>query len=157
MSDGKSSAPLFLPRIKGAFTMMITVTMIIYHVLLAGGKFPLYTGGDFMFWLSLILLHYISPLMVILDWLLLSPKRAFRLYDPLIWTAIPFAYVIAMLIRAEIGGIITGIGSRFPYFFLDIDLIGWMVMSGYVAVITFGFILVGYAMVLIDRLTAKPR
>jgi hypothetical protein len=60
-----------------------------------------------------------------------------------------------MLIRAEIGGIITGLGSRFPYFFLDIDVIGWMGLLAYVAIITIGFIAVGYAMVLIDRLTTS--
>jgi hypothetical protein len=90
--------------------------------------------------------------MVIFDWLLFSPKRAFRWRDPLLWTAIPFAYLIAMFIRAEIGGILAGFGTRFPYFFMDVDAIGWAGVSGYVAVIALAFIALGYIMVVIDRL-----
>ncbi len=131
--------------------MMITVTLLIYHSLLANWEFPVYSGGDFTFWLSNILLHYITPLLVILDWLLFCPKRAFRWHDPIIWAAVPITYVIAMLIRAEIGGTIIGLNSRFPYFFLDIDAIGWAGMLGYSAVISLIFVAIGYLMTALDR------
>jgi hypothetical protein len=141
----------FMPRMKGMATLLIAVTMIVYHTILARWQFPAYRSDMPDVWLSSLLMHYVTPTLVILDWLLFCPKRAFRLYDPLIWTALPFAYVVAMLIRAEIGGEIVGVGSRFPYFFLDVDVIGWAGLLGYVAAIAVGFILLGYAMVFVDK------
>ncbi len=79
--------------------------------------------------------------------MLFCPKRAFRWHDPIIWAAVPITYVIAMLIRAEIGGTIIGLNSRFPYFFLDIDAIGWAGMLGYSAVISLIFVAIGIGMI----------
>jgi hypothetical protein len=156
-ADAERTRAAFLPRLKGAFTMMITVTFIIYHFVLAGGKFQGYTGDGFMFWLSDFFLHYIAPLLVISDWLMFSPKHAFRWQDPLLWTAIPFVYLVAMFIRAETGGTLAGFGTRFPYFFMDIDAIGWTGVLGYTAIIALAYIILGYVMVIIDRLIPFSR
>jgi hypothetical protein len=145
------SAKPFMPRVKGMATLLIAVTMIVYHTVLARWQFPAYRSDMPDVWLSSLLLHYIVPFLVILDWLLFSPKGAFRWYDPLLWTSLPFAYVIAMLIRAEIGGEIVGVGSRFPYFFLNVDALGWAGMLGYVALIALGFMMLGYVMVAADK------
>jgi hypothetical protein len=142
----------FLPRVKGMCTLLITVTIIVYHFILAGGVFRMYSDNIRpAFYFSNLLMHYVTPTLVILDWLLFSPKRAFKLYDPLIWTIPPILYVIGLLVRAEIGGVIVGVGSRFPYFFLNIDRIGWDGMLGYVAAISVGFLLLGYTMVALDK------
>ena len=148
-NDAKGAVTL-IPRMKGAFTLMIAVTMLVYHFLLAGGKAPVYDGINFQRWLSSTLLHYAAPAMVILDWVLFDPKRVFRIFDPLLWLIIPLLYAIFTLIRAEIGGEMAGRGSRFPYFFLDIDAIGWGGMLGYVGVFAVAFTALGYIMLLLD-------
>gem|GEM_PF-4103594 len=79
---------MLLPRLKGAFTLMITITMIIYHFMLSG----LYADGDFSFFLQNLILHYIVPSMVILDWILFDLKRTFHSLDPLYWLSIPILY-----------------------------------------------------------------
>ena len=140
-----------LPRLKGALTLMIAVTMLVYHFLLAGGKPPMYDGTQLQRWLANTLLHYAAPALVILDWILFDPKRAFRWFDPLLWLVIPLLYAIFVLLRAEIGGEIAGRGSRVPYFFLDIDAIGWGQVLGYIGIIAFVFTALGYAMLLLDR------
>ena len=139
------------PRLKGAFTLMIAVTMLIYHFLLAGGKAPVYNGINFQRWLSNLLLHYAAPAMVILDWILFDPKRVFRVFDPLLWLLIPLLYAVFAFIRAEIGGEMGGRASRFPYFFLDIDAIGWSGVLRFTGAFAVAFTILGYIMLLLDR------
>jgi hypothetical protein len=149
----REGAVTLLPRLKGAFTLMIAVTILVYHFVLAGGNAPAYDGSQR--WLANTLLHYAAPAMVILDWVLFDPKRAFRGFDPLLWLILPLIYAVFTLIRAEIGGEIGGKGSRFPYFFLDVDALGWSRTLGYVGVIALVFTALGYVMLLLDWYMGK--
>jgi hypothetical protein len=149
LKDGAKGAVTLFPRMKGAFTLMIAVTMLVYHFLLAGGMPQWYDGTNFQRWLANTLLHYTAPAMVILDWILFDPKRVFHRFDPLLWLLIPLLYAIFTLIRAEVGGEMAN-GSRFPYFFLDVDAIGWGGMLGYVGVFAVVFAALGYIMLLLD-------
>jgi hypothetical protein len=148
LRDGTAAVTL-LPRLKGAFTLMIAVTLLVYHFVLAGGNVPAYDGTQR--WIANMLLHYAVPAMVILDWVLFDPKRVFRWFDPLLWLILPLLYAIFTLIRAEIGGKMGNRGSRFPYFFLDVDALGWSKVLGYVGVIALVFTALGYTMLLLDR------
>jgi len=91
--------------------------------------------------------------MVIFDWVLFDPKRTFSVFDPLYWLSIPFIYAIFALIRAEVGGMlhVQGRSTRYPYFFLDIDEIGWSGMITYVIIFAFVFALLGYIIWALDR------
>ena len=155
LKKGVNGAVALFPAMKGAFTLMIAVTILVYHFLLAGGKAPEYDGTNIQRWLANMLLHYVAPAMVILDWILFDPKRVFRRFDPLLWLIIPVLYAVFTLIRAEIGGEIAGKGTRFPYFFLDIDAIGWSGMLGYVGVFAVIFTALGYVMLLLDWYMGK--
>ena len=150
MRDEANGAVTLLPRLKGAFTLMMAVTILVYHFLLAGGKAPAFDGTQFQRWLANTLLHYAAPAMVILDWILFDPKRVFRGFDPLLWLILPLLYAIFTLIRAEIGGEIGGKGSRFPYFFLDVDALGWSRVLGYIGATAVVFTALGYIMLLLD-------
>jgi hypothetical protein len=149
LRDGTVGVITLLPRLKGAFTLMIAVTLLVYHFVLAGGNVPAYDGTQR--WLANALLHYFAPALVILDWVLFDPKRVFRWFDPLLWLVIPLLYAIFTFIRAEIGGKMGGRGSRFPYFFLDVDALGWGKVLGYAGVIALVFTALGYIMLLLDR------
>jgi len=145
--NGDKAVRMLLPRLKGAFTLMITITMIVYHFMLAG----LYADGDFSFYLQNLILHYIVPSMVIFDWILFDPKRTFHSLDPLYWLSIPILYSAFSLIRAEIGGMLPGRTTRYPYFFLDIDEIGWGGVLTYVALFALVFAILGYLIWALDR------
>ena len=147
LEKGDKVARVFFPHLKGAFTLMITITMMVYHFMLAG----LYTDGDFSFQLQNLILHYIVPIMVIFDWILFDPKQIFRRTDPLYWLSIPILYAVFSLIRAEIGGMLPGRSTRYPYFFLDIDEIGWSGVLTYVALFALVFAILGYVIWALDR------
>lgn len=77
---GAGLAPA-LTHFKGGVTLAVTITMTVYHFLLAPMIFEMvgyqpFTAND-------IIVHYAIPLLVILDWLLFDPKPAYRRADPL--------------------------------------------------------------------------
>jgi hypothetical protein len=155
IKNSNEAAIIFFPRLKGAFILMITVTLIIYHSLLANFQLPFFTrgDGDLSNYLQNLLLHYIVPVMVIFDWILFDPKRTFSVFDPLYWLSIPIIYAVFALIRAEVGGMlqVQGHPTRYPYFFLDIDEIGWSGMIVYVIIFALVFALLGYIIWALDR------
>ena len=76
----------FYPRFKGAVTMSITVTFLVYHFLLSttSGKLE---GIDYI---RNIILHYIVPIMTIFDYIIFDKKGIYKNADNDIITAIPF-------------------------------------------------------------------
>lgn len=116
-TDGINGVSMPMPYFKGAVTMAIIVTGVIYHFLLMpthftmGGISPLDFVGN-------IILHYIVPIMVFLDWIIFDKKNSYRLFDPLIWLCIPFIYFIFVLIQAQFGFFIPNQNTPYPYPFI---------------------------------------
>jgi hypothetical protein len=142
--SGSRGAATYMPRFKGAVTIAITVTLLVYQFMLADTPFSMNGGaGNF-------LVHLLTPVLVILDWLLFDEKGHYDVFDPLRWTVIPLCYLAYALIAAPLG--VTYIqGSRYPYFFLDVDLLGAGGVALYVLGIAVAFLLLGYLMVGLDR------
>lgn len=131
---------------------MIAVTGIVYAVLLAPADIA---EGNFFTFKNLIL-HYIGPAMVVLDWLLFSPKGRFRLTDPLVWLLAPLGYFGYILVRSTFAGNIGNTGSRFPYDFIDPAVqggLGGMVRS--VLFIALGMAALGYIIYALDRMLGR--
>lgn len=152
--DGVKGITKLVPHFKGAIIMMIMVTMLVYHFILVPQAFSMNTNYIY-FSLSNILVHYFTPLMVIIDWLLFDKKNVYRWFDPLIWLTIPYVYFGFALFRAEIGGVLTGVNSRYPYFFIDVDVLGWGGVLKYVVVVSLAFIILGYFLYFIDKIRYK--
>ncbi len=131
------------PWLKGATTLVIAVTFLIYHFILARNKFDwqIYKVGN-------LLVHYIVPLTVVGDWLLFDAKERRPWWHPLSWLAFPVAYFIFTIVRAQVGGWFPGrIFTRYPYPFINVDRLGadviWNVLGTAVAVVALGYILLG--------------
>lgn len=139
------SQPTLL-RLKGAATIGITLTLLVYHFMLAPNAKPedFYTPENF-------LQHYIVPLAFILDWLCLDKRRHYKLYDPFLWTIFPLIYTIYSVIRGYIFRIPIPQQqhSPYPYFFIDINQLGWSGFFSYFFFILLGYIILGFLMVAI--------
>jgi energy-converting hydrogenase Eha subunit C len=134
------------PRIKGAITLSILVTGIIF-VVLPG---PSYVGA------ASKILHYVCPIMVLMDYLLFDVKGKYRRFEPFLWLVIPMAYVIFSQLRGAYGGNITGTESSYPYPFLDPTPAGaGSGMILYVGIMLAGFLMLGYVIFMIDRAMSK--
>ena len=78
------------PKLKHALMLAITVTWLVAHFLLDHGG--VFEGGTFH-WTSLVL-HYIVPIGMILDWLLFDRKGTMRAVEPPFWTVFPLCYLV---------------------------------------------------------------
>ena len=134
----------FLPRINGAVVMCIMLTMLVYHFMLSGAGFSM-AGTSAT---ANTLLHYISPSMAMIDWIVFSEKGRFRVYDPILWTIIPIAYLAVIMIWGDYV-------AWYPYYFLDISVMGVKNVILYVAALMCAYVLGGYLLCGLDKLTGR--
>ncbi len=145
---GRPTPSASLTRIKGAVTTAILLTFFVYLVLLMP------TATPEQFWrVQNFALHFIAPILVILDWLLYDAKGHYRWFEPLTWTVLPLIYMTFALIRGAVFHlpIPNEKASPYPYFFLNIDRIGWWGFSKYFVAILAVFLLLAYGMLALKR------
>jgi len=119
-----------IPHAEFCVMMCIMLTFCVFHFML----FPAIrktvahaerTREYFIVCADNFIVHYLVPLLVFAYWLLCSPgKERLRLFDALLWTAVPAVYLAVVLLRAGTGRIIAETGSPYPYPFLDVRALG---------------------------------
>jgi hypothetical protein len=127
-------------------TLLCAMLVGVVYVLLLR-DLPLNSSGD---GIANLLLHHATPLLALAYLLLGAPRGLLNWRAPLIWTAIPIAYVLYAFARAAADG-------QYPYPFLNVAKLG----AGQVIVncitIGGGFTLAGFGLVALDkRLAARP-
>jgi len=143
--------PRIFPVYKGALIMGITVTGLIFHFMLSGGLFAM--GSIYA--LGNVLLHYIVPAASVLDWLLFDGKGEYSRRLPPLWNLLPNIYFVLILIYAYTVGKPFYGGSRFPYFFIDIDRLGLPKVLLWVVALNAALLLLGYVFVGLDTLLGR--
>jgi len=138
------------PVLKGALVMGMTVTGLVYHVMLSGS----FTMQGTMA-VSDVLLHTVVPLLTVLDWLIFEQKGRTTWKSPLAWIILPDAYFVISVVRVALGASLGYGGNRYPYPFLNADSLGWGRVWLNVAVMHVFFILLGFLFVAIDKLMAQ--
>lgn len=138
-------------RTSGAVMMAITVTMLIYLVVLVPTRFA--DGDSDVFSLTDNLIHIVTPILLIGDWLLFVPKGTFRWTDPLLWMLIPYAYLVWAFVYGALGGEFYP-GQTYPYPFMDVNALGIGGVAQWVVALTVALIVVGLVFVVIDRALA---
>lgn len=143
------------PSARGAAAVMeaITVTMLIYLFVLTPALFT-QPGAYQPFTLTDNLVHIITPILVIVDWLLFVPKGLLRRYDPLLWALIPYAYLVFAFGYSALGGRFAG-GTTAPYPFMNVATNGVGGVALWIVGLTVALIAVGYAFFGLDRLLAR--
>ena len=140
-----------LPKCKGALLMGITVTGLVYHLLLSDGTFRM---SDTMA-VADTLLHTVTPILCVTDWLLFDEKGTYTPMSPLSWVILPDAYFVLATAYGFCGGKPFYGDGRFPYFFMDYDTLGvWRVLA-YVAALNAAFCALGYGYYFLDRLLRR--
>ncbi|MEG0503591.1 MAG: Pr6Pr family membrane protein, partial [Raoultibacter sp.] len=114
----------------------IMVTLLIYWVVLVGADFAMVPNGTAA---SNLTVHLIVPLMAFADWLVFDKKGSIRALDPLAWLVLPLYYLIFANIAAPLGATYRD-GARYPYFFINPDLLGWSDVALNIAVIAVAFL-----------------
>jgi len=150
-NKGIKGTTKFFPHFKGAVTMSIAVTFIIYHFILAPQLLSESSAYNLFSWQN-VLVHYFVPIATILDWIIFDEKSSFRWFDPIQWLILPITYFIFILVRARIGGIIGIVKSSYPYFFIDVDMLGWVRVFENASILILGFLFLGYIIYIIDKI-----
>lgn len=142
----------FAPRLKYALVVMILITAIVYNLLLSkytslAAYFTPTKNG---------LYHLLLPVGFFLDWLIFYGHGRIKARDPLLAVGIPLLYVIYILLRAAIVRT-NGIYARtlYPYFFMNIDTLGWEGFLLWMGILLAGVLALGYGLYAIDRLILK--
>lgn len=92
--------------IRGAVTLYLVVTGIIYNALLRD------VGVGIAAEWTNVVVHLVMPVVVLFDWLLVPPARAIAARTALIWLAYPLCYLAYSLARGPIV-------DWYPYPFID--------------------------------------
>lgn len=146
----------FGQSVKPAVTLCIIVTFLIYHFVLAKSDFAMMPGYK-PYSLADVLVHYVVPIGMIFDGVLFDEKGLMKRFDPVKWLGLPYVYLIVFMIRGQFGGPITASGSKYPYFFIDIDLLGLNQVLINIVMLTFGFLVLGYCILIVDKVLAKVK
>lgn len=96
-----------IAMLRGANTLNMIVVGVVFSILLSGLDAELTAVP----WDNLVL-HYIMPVVVALDWFLDIPKVRIAFKQALVWMVFPIAYVFYSLIRGHFVG-------WYPYPFLN--------------------------------------
>jgi hypothetical protein len=94
--------------LRGAATLYLMITGLVFSLLLAGLEGVEFTAVPW----DNIVLHYLMPVLIMLDWVITPPTVRISFRRGLIWLAYPLAYVAYSLIRGRIV-------DWYPYPFLD--------------------------------------
>lgn len=138
------------PMVKGAILMCISVTGLVYHFMLHG-RFEM--QGTIL--LSNILLHYVVPICTVIDWVVFDEKGYYSVKTAALWLLAPLGYFIFVMIAVSMGAHLGPYGERYPYFFLDVDTLGFLTVFLTGLVMELSFFLLGLFWVWLDKVLAR--
>lgn len=126
-----------------ALTTWIVMVGIIYQALLAADHNPVGILA-----VTNEIQHTIVPLAVLLFWAFHIPKAGLTFLNALSWIICPLIYAVYATVR----GIFDG---RFPYFFLNPEVTGWLGVGAYVLGLGALFFIAGALLVLFSRALSR--
>jgi hypothetical protein len=121
-------------RLRNTGLLMITMTMVLYHLLLAGVANP-----QSWYAATNLLQHYVTPVLTILVWAIAGPRGRFPFSDTFAVFIIPIAYLAYTLVHGAIA-------SVYPYGFFNVItygyasvlmLMGGVIVAGYVVALLY--------------------
>jgi hypothetical protein len=143
------------PRLRGGVTLWIMITGLVGHILLDHGQNPLpglVRGTDLFADWATFTVHDVVPVMVFVDWLVFSPRRAVSWRHISLWLAYPLGYGLVALGRAAV---YPDFVTPYPYFFLDPRTHGYVWVAGQFGLLTVQFTVLAAVLVLINRVTGR--
>ena len=124
----------FFSSLRNTGLLMITMTMVLYHLLLAGVANP-----QSWYALTNLLQHYITPVITIAVWATAGPRGRFPFSHTFTVFIIPITYLVYTLVHGAIA-------SVYPYGFFNVIkygyasvlmLMGGVIVGGYVVALAY--------------------
>lgn len=141
-----------MPFCKYIFVIMILLTALAYNLLLNRYNSLNAYFAD----IKNCLYHLILPVMFFVDWLVFYRRGTVKWLYPLAALAIPVVYVIYILARAAVVNAAgRTLAIAYPYFFLNVERLGWSGFGLWMATLLIGLIVLGYGLYTLDRLLCR--
>ena len=137
---GRSPFPTF----KGVCTMAITLTGIVAAAIVES-EFNAFTPEG----IATVLLHIVTPVLILADWLIFDTKGRWKATTPLFWLIAPYLYFAFIMISARL--MEKDASMRFPYPFLNYEQMGIPALILVLAIMTFFYAGISYLFIMIDR------
>jgi len=142
-----------LRRFKGVVIMCISTTFLVYNFVLRPASFVMASNNSSYYVMNAIV-HYIVPIMVIFDTILFDSRKNYKILDPLLWLIAPLIYLIFTFIGVKLFGAFSD-GSFYPYFFIDVNKYGIKEVARNVLYLATSFLVLGYAIYFLDKISIK--
>jgi hypothetical protein len=139
------------PGLKGAVTLYIVITGLVYHLVLANPASPFAAIDAHRTLAEAVgnqLLHTAVPLMAVLDWLIFDARGRLRWRYAAYWLAYPLGYLGFALLR----GLVV---DDYPYPFVDVNDLGYGGVAVTSVLFAVAFWLLGLLFVTADRLGGR--
>lgn len=138
---------------RGMAVLSLTVTAVVYHAVLAAvfGPYVPFT----LEWMGNILVHTVTPMLMVGEWLVFRGEKRLRWYHPWGWMLFPLAYFAMTVGFAKLGIRMPNSATPYPYPFLDVWSLGWGIVLRNVAGLAVCFLGLGYILVGLDWLRRK--
>lgn len=130
---------------KGMVTMAITITMVVYQLVLSNGN-TVYENHV----LANNFVHLFVPLLVICDYIFFGEKGHLKKSYPFIWSIVLIAYMLFDIIYVSLGGTFLN-GEKYPYAYMNVDKYGMLGVIGNCAIIYVAFVLYGFIIQTLDN------
>lgn len=144
----------FAPALKFVFSIMILVTFILYNGLLSNYSSIIAYFSSLKNGLN----HGILPVLFVLDWVLFYRWGRTKWTYPLLSILPPAVYVVYILIRAAILDATGRVAAVvYPYYFLNLDNLGWGGFLSWMGGLMIAFLALGYALCALDHLLSKRK
>ena len=131
--------------LKGLISANITLTMVMYTFLELTNSVSVYDAHL----IECLFVHYITPVMILLDYIVFDKKGNMQWHYPLIWGVIPVLYGIFNFIYTISGG--TFVEGKYAYAFYNIDKYGISGVAINCILILVGFFILNFIVVYLDR------
>jgi hypothetical protein len=134
------------PLVLGGLMLGIVLVGVVFNLLLTmlPHRTIWYAIGDYVH-------HVAAPIAVPLWWPVFGRHGTLRWSSPLVWALYPLAYSAYTAVRAQFMPTGSGMHARYPYFFMDADVLGWPQALLNMAGIAVGFVLFGLVVVAFDK------
>lgn len=141
-------------EVKGAVTLYIVITGVVWHFLRMRGANPFDLLSLSGLGLGNFLLHYVTPVMAVIDWLVFdrtAPRP--RWAAAAAWLAYPAAYLVFALVRGAL--LPPQAWKRYPYPFLNVDTLGYGGVSLMAVALAVCFGLLGCGLIALHHLAGR--
>ncbi|MBL0886968.1 Pr6Pr family membrane protein [Myceligenerans indicum] len=130
--------------LRGAATLYISMTGVIFATLLAGIEGLPLTATPW----GNVVLHYLIPVAALIDWLFDPPQVAVTRRTLIVWLLYPLAYTAWALVRGSLDG-------WYPYPFLDAAARGYAPVLATIVFLGAGVFAAGWLLSVIARRRAR--